>query len=389
MHSLCSSLSHQQIILHIWSILPNLWDSLHYMQEITIHTTDYIDATTTGILSPHVLPVADLREMLKHIEETLPSTMHLPISSEDTLHFYRYLCTHIPIADEQSLLLTDVPIQDCAQQLEVYEVFNLDIPHRHYSACYDIEKKYLGITLDETSVIEISEDQFKTCQKVSGQFCILNTTLLPLANPPTCVSALYAKERDSIQKRCSLQIKKASSISIPTSIPPNVWIITSSPAAVPAGITLICPGTAPRTITPQTPIHIFQLQPTCSTTSQHFHLPPHYELHEGTINISLNTVNLNVVNISAPEFRIWQHLDYWNGTLLHHLVNIPSVPLDKLYKQMITSNRPMNPFLSTDESIRETVSVWTPFSHAGVYIMPIGSLIPAGLGIFCCYFFCC
>ena len=55
------------------------------MQEIAIHTMDNIDAATTGILSPHVLPVQDLREMLKHIKETLPSTIHLPISSEDTL----------------------------------------------------------------------------------------------------------------------------------------------------------------------------------------------------------------------------------------------------------------------------------------------------------------
>ena len=56
--------------------------------------------------------------MLFHIEETLPLTMHLPVSSEDALHFYRYLCTHILIADEQFLLLIDVPIQDHTQQLE-------------------------------------------------------------------------------------------------------------------------------------------------------------------------------------------------------------------------------------------------------------------------------
>ena len=85
---------------------------------------DLIDAAATGILLPHVLLVEDLKGMLKHIVETLPSTMHLPISSEDTLYFYRYLCTHVLIADEQFLLLIDVPIQDCAQQIEVYEVFN-------------------------------------------------------------------------------------------------------------------------------------------------------------------------------------------------------------------------------------------------------------------------
>ena len=100
-HTLYSSLSYQQIILHIRSTLANLWDSLHYMQEIAIYTMDYIDAETTGIISPHVLPVQDLREMLKHIEEMLLSTMHLPISSEDIQHFY----THILIVDKQFFII--------------------------------------------------------------------------------------------------------------------------------------------------------------------------------------------------------------------------------------------------------------------------------------------
>ena len=363
-HSLHSSLSYQQIVLLIWSILANLQDSLYYMQEVTIHTMDYIDTAPTGILSPHVSTIEEFREMLSHIEETLPSKMHLPISSEDVLHFYRHLYAHILIADEKFLFLIDVPIQDHAQQLEIYKVFNLAIPHGNFSAHYSIQNIYLGIMQDETKAVEISEDQFKTYKKANGQFCSLNTLLLPLDSPPTCVSALYAKDKASIQKWCSLQIRKASSISTPTSIALNVWIITSPTAAVPPGITLICPGQAPRSVIPQAPIHILQLQPACSATSQHFHLPPCYESHEITVNISLNTANLNVINISAPEFIIWHHLeDHWNGTLLHHLVNIPSVPIDKLYKQMVNSNGPINLFLSTDESIgRNSFSLNTIFS---------------------------
>ena len=150
------------------------------MREVTIHTMDYIDAATTRILSPHVLHVEDLRKMLLHIKETLPSTMHLPISSGNALHFYRYLCTYILITNEQFLLLTDVPIQDHTQQLEIYEVFNLAIPHRNFSACYNINNKYLGITHDKTKAVEISEDQFKTCQEANRQFCNLIISLLPL-----------------------------------------------------------------------------------------------------------------------------------------------------------------------------------------------------------------
>ena len=98
-----NSLNYQQIILHVFSILANLRDSLCYMREVTIHTMDYVDAAITGILSPHVLPVEDLRKMLLHIEERLPLTMHLPVSSEDTLYFYRYLCIHVLTGDEKFL----------------------------------------------------------------------------------------------------------------------------------------------------------------------------------------------------------------------------------------------------------------------------------------------
>ena len=115
--------------LHICSILANLRDSLYYMREVTMQSMDYTDAATVGILSPHILPVEHLRKMLLHIEGALPLTMHLSISSEDTLHFYRYLHTHVLIADEQFLLLIDVSTQHHAQQIEIYEVFNLVIPH--------------------------------------------------------------------------------------------------------------------------------------------------------------------------------------------------------------------------------------------------------------------
>ena len=183
-------------------------------------------------------------------------------------------------------------------------------------------------------------------------------------------TAIYVQNKAEIDKRCSLQIKNTNSVTIPTPIAPNVWILKSAPTVVLPGIMMICPEEAPRFIRTQTPIHILHLPPACSATSQHFHLPPDYETHELPIKISLNIVNLNVINISSPEFKIWQHLeDHWNGNQLHHLVNMPSVPIDQLNKHMINSNKPITPFMSTDESSDDTASIWTLFSHTGIYIM--------------------
>ena len=177
---------------------------------------------------------------------------------------------------------------------------------------------------------------------------------------------------------------------LPTPIASILWILTSATELDPAGVTLICLDQAPKLITIQLPLHVLCLPPACNATSQHFQLPPHYENHQMTINISLNKANLNVVNISSPEFWVWQHLeDHWNKTQLHKLADIPTVPVVHLYKHMIDNNRPILSFDLPGESIDDTGSIWTLFSHPGIYVMASRSLIPAGLGIFCCYFFWC
>ena len=48
------------------------------MRQFAIHMMDYVDTATTIVLSPDILPLEDQRNMLRHIESKLPSTMHLP-----------------------------------------------------------------------------------------------------------------------------------------------------------------------------------------------------------------------------------------------------------------------------------------------------------------------
>ena len=110
--SLTTSINFHQLILHIRSMFANLHDSLNYIQMVSTHTMDYSDAAMSGTLSPQVLPVVDLQRMLSHIADALPPILHLPVSPDDALHFYRYLCTHVLIENKQFLLLIDVPIQD-------------------------------------------------------------------------------------------------------------------------------------------------------------------------------------------------------------------------------------------------------------------------------------
>ena len=82
------------------------------------------------------------------------------------------------------------------------------------------------------------------------------------------------------------------------------------------------------------------------------------------INISLNTGNLNPINISTLELCIWQHLeDHWNKSQLHKLACVPTVPVAHLHKHMIENKRHILLFNLAYESIDDTASIWTLFSY--------------------------
>ena len=237
---------------------------------VSTHTMDYIDAATLGTLSSHVLPVLDLQKMLQHIADTLPPMLHLSISPEDTLHFYRYPCTHVLIENKQFLLLIDVPIQDRSWQITIHQILTLNIPQGNYSARYDVDTKYFGVTKDATMAMELSITQFQACQEANVQFCSITTPFQPLANTPSCIAALCAKSMVDITSKCSLQICKASATSLPTQIAPDVWILTTT-VTVPANtMTLICPEKTMETIPIQKPLHILKLTTACIATPPNF-----------------------------------------------------------------------------------------------------------------------
>ena len=71
-------------------------------------------------------------------------------------------CTHMfSLPTESFLLLIDVPIQDQTQQISIYRIFTSDIPHGNFTACYEVDTKYLAITWDKTMAVEMLYQQYQ------------------------------------------------------------------------------------------------------------------------------------------------------------------------------------------------------------------------------------
>ena len=346
----------QNIILHLRAMLANLRDCLHFMKQLANHLLEYIDTATT--LTPHLIPVPDLQQMLYQIESELPPNMHLPIPSSDPLHFYRYLLTHVLVEENQFLLLIDVPIQDRAQQIQIYQIINLPVPVGNYSMRYTMDTKYLGVTYDRTKAMDIPEEQFKLCKEANGQFCPLTTPLQPLTNPPSCVAALYTKNSREIDHLCELTTKPQPELYLPIPLASNVWAIISSPFKQQPPVTVICPTKPAMSIHISPPIHVLRLEPACSMTSQHFHLPPKYEDTHVTMNLSIYNANLDIINISSALFRITQHIpSVQQQETLERLAALPPVPIKRITMELM------------GEFLQETLSSDKPFWLCPSFLM--------------------
>ena len=317
-------------------MLANVRNCLHFMKQLANHVLEYIDTATTSTLTPHLIPVPDLQKMLYQIESELPPNMHLLIPSSDLLHFYRYLWIHVLLEENQFLLLIDVPIQDRAQQIQIYQIINLPVPVGNYSMRYTMDNKYLGVTYNRTKAMDIPEDQFKLCKEANRQFCPLTTPLQPLTNPPSCVAALYTKNSREIDHLCELTTKTQPELYLPILLTSNVWAIISSPFKQQPPVTVICPTKSTMSIHISPPIHVLRLEPPCSVTSQHFHLPPKYEDTYVMMNLSIYNANLDIINISSALFRITQHIpSVQQQETLERLAALPPVPVKRITMELM------------------------------------------------------
>ena len=199
-----------------------------------------------------------------------------------------------------------------------------------------------------------------------------------------CIASPYAKSKTGIASKCSLQLCKTTTTNLPTQITLDVRILTTL-ATAPINTVTLKPM---ETIPIWQLIHILKLPMACSTTSSHFYLPPRYETPILDVNVSLNMANLQMINISAQHFCIWQHLGNNRSDMqLQHLTTIPSIPVHKVYQHLLNSTTPLVPF--NTESSDDTDSLWSVFTHPGIYVSALGLIIPVGIGLFCCYFFWC
>ena len=101
-------------------------------------------------------------------------------------------------------------------------------------------------------------------------------------------------------------------------------------------MTIICPTKPTMSVQISPSIHVLRLEPACSATSQHFHLPLKYEDTHVMMNLSIYNAYLDIINISSALFRITQHIpSVQQQETLEKLAALPPVPIKRITKELM------------------------------------------------------
>ena len=212
----------------------------------------------------------------------------------------------------------------------------------------------------------------------------MNAPFQPLTNPPSCITALHAKNDQAIKEQCSLVISHVPCTFVSIAVISNLWIIPSNAQTLGSAIMKIDHDNVTSIVPLQQPFHILGLSPACSAISRYFHLPLHYQDHTIITNVSLDTANISAINISTLHFGIWQHFSSnWTTPHLQKLSNVSKVPVAQLYRDMINTSEPTHLFIIKDDDKNSSL-IWTILMHPGIYIGTICIIFAVCIGI-CCF----
>ena len=117
---------------------------------------------------------------------------------------------------------------------------------------------------------------------------------------------------------------------------------------------IICPTKPTMSVHISPPIHVLRLEPACSATSQHFHLPPKYEDTHVMMNLSIYNANLDIINISSTLLRITQHMP---SVQQQEMLEKLAVPIKRITKELM------------GEVLQETLSSDNPFWLCPSFLM--------------------
>ena len=183
-------------------------------------------------LDPTVMPVSQLRELLKYVQQEIEGSprleLPLDLNSHDIQGYYNIIRVTALLTDDVLFLVMTIPLKDTSLQINVYKVHNLPLiqPKLNILVTYELEGKYLAIGHEGHYVSLPEEGELTMCLLTQDGLCKMNQAMYPSGKVDWCIWALFIKDERMVKRVCTYNIQKRNG-NLAQSLGGYLWAISS------------------------------------------------------------------------------------------------------------------------------------------------------------------
>ena len=192
----------------------------------------YLRIMNSHCLDPTVMPVTQIRELLKYVQQEIEGSprleLPLELNSHDIQGYYNVIRVTALLTDEVLFIVMTIPFKDTSLQMNVYKVHNLPLIHQklNISVTYELEGKYLAIGHEGHYVSLPEEGELTMCLLTQVGLCKMNQAMYPSDKVDWYIWALFTKDERMVKRVCTYNIQKRNG-NLAQSLGGYLWAISS------------------------------------------------------------------------------------------------------------------------------------------------------------------
>ena len=221
-------LLYSEAITHNFAMLHVATSLVRRVTTELLILRDQLQATMHGQLPFDFLSVPELTKFTKELRQYLHQDYIIPYMEDELLAVVQTLPVAVVSDTDTIHVLLSFPIARRSEKFHLYELISVPVPDPvapDYTVQYNLETKFLAVNEDHSRYRLMTKDTFDICSNGGITHCDVQGATYVMDAAPTCVTALYLKDQERIDRHCKIERSRRPSFPVAQRIHLGDWLL--------------------------------------------------------------------------------------------------------------------------------------------------------------------
>ena len=188
-----------------------------------------LNSAALGRMNFGMVSREQLRTTIRKIQNLLPQGYFIPVDEHDLGPLYKHGGVIVFAVDQVLYTTMAIPVARIATEFDVYKL--ISVPHLRedlgVSLRYKLRETGLAISKDKMTYQIMTAAEATLCGNAATKFCILSRAMYSVTRNPSCLTSLFMKDQDGINRLCEVTRNTGPEHVFAEYLFEGVWLVSS------------------------------------------------------------------------------------------------------------------------------------------------------------------